>query len=290
MAARKGPLRAHKITQLRVSQLGHGRFQPRRAIDGIALQRLAESIKSEGVLQPLFVRKVAFGRFEIIAGERRWLAAKLAGLTRVPALIGNVSDGTALLIGLVENLHREDLNPIDQAFAVRYLVEEFSMTHEEIADAVGRSRVSVTNLLRLLELPAAVKTMVAEGTLDIGHAKALLSLPEDQQLLAAQHVAAENLSVRKVERMVREWPLDRTPIQAPPSKRSGSAQLDSPVRLHARLKQQLGRGVGVQRHRSGHWRLNVTFSDLQELHRTLKAIDDLVEESLQQPEAEQPAR
>jgi len=269
MAARKGPLRAVKLMSLRMGQLEQGRFQPRRAIDGVGLQKLAESVRSEGVLQPIFVRKAGYGRFEIVAGERRWLAAKLAGLDRVPAVVGKVSDAAALLIALVENLHREELNPIDQALAIRALTERFSMTHEEIATAIGRSRATVTNLSRLAELPEAVKEMIADGKLEMGHARALLALPEDERLAAAERVVGKGLSVRAVERMAREAPAE-PPQEARPD---GN-------RLASWLREKLGRGRGcaVRRKPSGRWHLNVDFSDLAELEQTLGKIDRLVRE------------
>jgi ParB family chromosome partitioning protein len=153
--------RIGKLKSLPVHRLERGEQQPRRAIDGIALKKLAESILTEGVIQPIFVRKARRGKFEIVAGERRWHAAKMAGLKSVPTVVGDVSDEAALAIALIENLHREDLNPIDQALAMQRLTDDFGMTHRQIADMIGKSRAAVTNLLRLLELPVDVQRLVS---------------------------------------------------------------------------------------------------------------------------------
>lgn len=271
MAEQKEPAKADKLRSLPVNQLQRGRFQPRQAIDGIALKKLAESVLSEGVVQPLFVRRVSRGKFEIVAGERRWHAAKMAGLKKVPTVVRDVSDKTALSISLVENLHREDLNPMDQAYAVQQLVETFSMTHQQVADAVGRSRATITNLLRLLELPAGVRTMLAEGKLDVGHARTLLSLPPDQRQSAAEQAVASRMSVRDVERMVKH---SAAPQSRPaPQEREPDA---GPVRLQQRLKERVGTGTRIRRQKNG-WSLNVAFSDLEELHDLLETIDELLE-------------
>jgi ParB family chromosome partitioning protein len=172
-------------------------------IDGQGLTRLAESIRAEGVIQPIFVRKKGHGRFEIVAGERRWHAAKIAGLRQIPTVVGNVSDEAALAIALIENLHREDLNAIDQAQAMQRLVNDFGMTHQKVAETIGRSRAAVSNLIRLLELPEAVRNMVAGGELDVGHARALLALPSGEREAMAAHVAERRLSVRDVEAIVK---------------------------------------------------------------------------------------
>jgi ParB family transcriptional regulator, chromosome partitioning protein len=192
-----------RLKSLSVNWLERGSLQPRRIIDGAALKRLADSIKAEGVIQPIFVRKKQRGKFEIIAGERRWHAAKIAGLTEIPSVIRNVSDESALAIALIENLHREDLNPIDQATAIDRLIHEFGMTHQQVADTIGRSRAAVSNLLRLLELPKDVQDMVEGGELDMGHARALLALPEGEQQVIARDVAARHLTVRAVEAMAK---------------------------------------------------------------------------------------
>ena len=203
MIARHASRTGGKLKVLPLEWLERGRLQPRRIIDGAALKRLAESIRLQGVIQPIFVRKKRRGKFEIIAGERRWHAAKIAGLTQIPSVVSNVSDQAALAIALIENLHREDLNPIDQAVAIRRLTEEFGMTHKEIGECIGRSRTAVSNLLRLLELPVAVQDMVADGALEMGHARALLALPEADRESRAKFVAERHLTVRAVEAMAK---------------------------------------------------------------------------------------
>ena len=203
-----------RLKSLSVDWLERGRLQPRRIIDGKGLSRLADSIRAEGVIQPIFVRKKRHGKFEIIAGERRWHAARIAGLTEIPSVIKNVSDESALAIALIENLHREDLSPIDQAAAIDRLIREFGMTHQQVADTIGRSRAAVTNLLRLLELPQGVQTMVEDGEIDMGHARALLAFPESERQSVARDVAARHLTVRAVEAMAKRARASKDPNAA----------------------------------------------------------------------------
>ena len=193
---------AASLRELRLDDLVPGRFQPRTQMDEGALYELAESIKSQGVMQPVLVRALDDGRFEIIAGERRTRAARLAGLDTVPALIKEVDDRAALAMALIENLQREDLNPLEEARGIARLIEEFGHTHEQAGQAVGRSRTATSNLLRLLNLADAVQTMLLAGDLDMGHARALLALDKVQQVQTAQHILAKRLSVREAERLV----------------------------------------------------------------------------------------
>ncbi|HXF65840.1 MAG TPA: ParB/RepB/Spo0J family partition protein, partial [Burkholderiales bacterium] len=202
LGAEEGPRGAEALTMLPVDALQPGRMQPRQRMDPEALAGLAESIKAQGVIEPILVRPAADGRYEIIAGERRWRAARLAGLASVPALVREVPDRSALAIALIENIQREDLNPLEQAAGVKRLIEEFGMTHAQAAEALGRSRAGVTNLLRLLELAPPVQELVREGRLDMGHARALLALPALRQIELAREAAARQLSVRQVERRV----------------------------------------------------------------------------------------
>jgi ParB family chromosome partitioning protein len=262
----KRPRRADKLKNVSVDRLERSRLRPRRAIDGLALKKLAESVQSEGIIQPLLVRKLSRGRFEIVAGERRWHAARMAGLKRVPTIVRNVSDIAAFALALVENLHREDLNPIDQALAAQQLVESLSMTHQEIADMVGRSRVSVTNLLRLLELPNQVQTMLAEGKLDLGHARALLALPEGARVAAAEQAVTGHMSVRAVEQLASSQEVRRAPRQiAEPS----SAWL-------GRHFSRAGRGIRLRTRRDRGWCLNISFEDLDQLQCALETLADIV--------------
>jgi len=191
------------IQELPVELLQRGRFQPRGRMDEEALEELASSIRKQGVLQPVVVRKLDSGDYEIIAGERRWRAAQLAGLERVPVVVRDLSDEDAMVIGLIENLQREDLNPVEEARGMQRLIDEFSMTHQQVADSVGRSRVAVSNLLRLLSLEQEVMTMLEEGLLDMGHARALLSLEAAQQGKAARQISEAGMSVRQAEQLVR---------------------------------------------------------------------------------------
>ena len=187
---------------LKLSQLQPGKYQPRTRMDEGSLYELAESIKSQGVLQPVLVRLVAVGRYEIIAGERRVRAANLAGLAEVPVLVREVADEAAAVKALIENMQREDLNPLEEAQGLKRLIDEFKLTHEQAAQAVGRSRSAASNLLRLLNLAAPVQQMLMAGDLEMGHARALLALDAAQQILAANQVAAKKLSVREAEKLV----------------------------------------------------------------------------------------
>jgi ParB family chromosome partitioning protein len=190
------------LASLAIDALQPGRYQPRARIAQDSLAELAESIRVQGVMQPILARPIGAGRYEIVAGERRWRAARMAGLTTVPALVRDVPDRHALAIALIENLQREDLNPLDEATGIKRLTEEFGMTHAEAADAVGRSRAAITNALRLLELAPPVQELLREGKLDMGHARALLALPALKQIEIAREAVARQLSVRQVEQRV----------------------------------------------------------------------------------------
>jgi ParB family chromosome partitioning protein len=190
------------VNTLPVTALQPGKYQPRTRMDQEALNSLAASIKAQGIMQPILVRPIGDGKHEIIAGERRWRAARIAGLSSVPVLVRNVPDQQALAVALIENIQREDLNALEEAAGIDRLIREFSLTHQAVADAVGKSRTTVTNLLRLLDLPPPVRELLAQGQLEMGHARALLVLPADQQIALAREAAAEGWSVREVERRV----------------------------------------------------------------------------------------
>jgi len=196
------PADASRPSVLKLSQLRAGKYQPRTRMDEGSLYELAESIKSQGVMQPILVRPVGASGYEIIAGERRFRAAKLAGLDEVPVLVKDVPDETAAVMALIENIQREDLNPLEEAQGLQRLVTEFKLTHEQAAQAVGRSRSAASNLLRLLNLTAPVQQMLVAGDLDMGHARALLSLEAAQQILCASEITAKKLSVRDAEKLV----------------------------------------------------------------------------------------
>jgi len=193
----------HNLKVLSVDALQRGKFQPRDDIDPDTLNELANSITSQGVIQPLVVRKVTYDKYEIIAGERRWRAAKIAGLSEVPAIVREIDDQVALAIGLIENIQRESLTPLEEARALQKLIEDFKMTHEEISHVVGRSRSAVSNLIRLLQLNGEVKQLLGSGKIEMGHARALLPLKEDQQLEVANQVIQRSLSVRQTEELVK---------------------------------------------------------------------------------------
>ncbi|RUM78360.1 MAG: chromosome partitioning protein ParB, partial [Candidatus Thioglobus sp.] len=193
----------HNLKVLSVNALQRGKFQPRDDIDPDTLNELAESITSQGIIQPLVVRKVTYDKYEIIAGERRWRAAKIAGLDEIPVIVREIDDQVALAIGLIENIQRESLTPLEEARALQKLIEDFKMTHEEISHVVGRSRSAVSNLIRLLQLNESVKQLLGSGKIEMGHARALLPLNEDQQLDVANQVIQRSLSVRQTEELVK---------------------------------------------------------------------------------------
>ncbi|MBU1214451.1 MAG: ParB/RepB/Spo0J family partition protein [Gammaproteobacteria bacterium] len=192
------------LRDLNVNQLKPGKYQPRSHMDEESLKELAASIKSQGIMQPILVRELPNSSYEIIAGERRWRAAQLAGLTQVPVLVRVVPDNAALAMALIENIQRENLNPLEEAVGIQRLIDEFQMTHQEAADAVGRSRSAASNLLRLLKLPVEVQGMLMESKLDMGHARALLSLEPAQQIMLANKIVLEGLSVREAEALVQK--------------------------------------------------------------------------------------
>jgi ParB family chromosome partitioning protein len=196
------PRAEDRLRDIGIDELQSGKYQPRSQMEHTALAELAESIKSQGVMQPILVRTVSPGRYEIVAGERRWRAARMAGLKTVPALIKEIPDQQALAAALIENIQREDLNPLEEAIGIQRLTQEFGLTHQAIADTLGRSRAAVSNLLRLLELAPPVRELLAEGRLDMGHARALLALPVARQIELAREAAQQSLSVREVEQRV----------------------------------------------------------------------------------------
>ena len=248
------------LAQLAVASLQPGKYQPRTRMDEASLEQLAQSIRSRGILQPIVVRPVSDGRFEILAGERRWRAARLAGLERVPALIREVTDEAALGIGLIENIQREDLNPIEEATGLERLIAEFKLTHEEAATAVGRSRSAVTNLLRLLELAKPVQDMVLDGKIDMGHARALLALAKARQVELAGRIAAQGLSVREAERLAQHA------LAAPRTGRPATARLDTDTRrLQEELSESVGASVSIKPRRGGRGSVVIGYGSLEQL-------------------------
>lgn len=256
------------IARLPVTSMAPGQYQPRRDFDDESLQSLAESIKSQGILQPIVVRKLASGNHEIIAGERRWRAAQLADLKEVPVIVKELSDEHALAIGLIENIQRENLNALEEAIALQRLVDEFQLTHQEVAQSVGRSRATVSNMLRILSLNPDVKTLLEHGDLELGHAKAILALSGQKQSAIARVVVAKGLSVRETEKLVKQT---LNPVVQPAKEK---VTLDPDIlRLQKRLTDRLGAEVSIQVHNKGKGKLVINYNSLDELDGILAHIE-----------------
>ena len=253
------------LMTLPVGRIRPGKYQPRTTLDQQALAELAASIRSQGLMQPLLVRPVDRDRYELIAGERRWRAAQMAGLEHVPALVREIPDDAALAMSLIENIQRENLNPMEEAAGVQRLVDEFKMTHEQAADSVGRSRSATTNLLRLLKLARPVQEMLMEGALEMGHARALLPLDAARQIEAGNRVAAKGLSVRDTEALVQTWL--RGPV--PRRKKRGDRDL---ARLEEEASEHLGTTVEIRAGRKGTGKVVVHYSSLDHLDQLLKKL------------------
>ena len=261
LGAEETPPRAagDTLAKLKIEQLQPGRYQPRSHMDAASLDDLAASIKAQGLMQPILVRPVDGGRHEIIAGERRWRAARMAGLAEVPVLVRNVGDNAALAMALIENIQRENLNPLEEATGIRRLIDEFGMTHEAAAQSIGRSRSAVSNLLRLLGLSAPVRELLERGGIEMGHARALLALTGMQQVDAARRVAAKGLSVRETEQLVARL-LKGGGRKAPPARDRDVA------RLEEELAQRLGTTVAIKpAGRKGGGKLVITYRNLDQL-------------------------
>ena len=260
------PAILNSLQHLPLVQLQRGRYQPRRDMNPTALQELAESIKAQGIMQPIVVRVLSDDRYEIIAGERRWRAAQMAGLDTIPAIIREINDDTAIAMALIENIQREDLNPMEQATAMHSFVEQFAFTHQQIAEAVGKARATVTNLLRLMSLPREVKTLLEHGDLEMGHARALLSLPEPQQIDSARLIVAKGLSVRQAEALVRS-------LLAANDKPVDDKKVDPNVaQLQQRLADTLGAAVQIDYNKKGQGRLVIRYNSFEELDGILAHI------------------
>lgn len=256
-----------ELKSLPVEFLQRGRYQPRRDMDPAALQELADSIKAQGVMQPIVARPIGENKYEIIAGERRWRATQLAGIDSIPVIVRSIPDETAIAMALIENLQRENLNPMEEAVALQRFADEFQFTHQQIADAVGKSRATVTNMLRLMALNAEAKTMLERGDLEMGHAKALLGLPENMQGRAAKAVVAKSLSVRQTEAMV------RTLLAQKDQPELADKTLDPNVRkLQDEIGERLGAPVQIEYNARGKGRLIISYSSLDELDGILMHI------------------
>jgi ParB family chromosome partitioning protein len=259
------------LRALPVDAIAPGKYQPRKQWDQDKLEELAESIRAQGVIQPIVVRELPDRTFEIIAGERRWRASRLAGLAEIPAVVRRADDRTVVAMALIENIQREDLNPLEEAQALQRLIDEFDLTHAQAADAVGRSRAAVSNLLRLLEMPKEIRTLVETRALEMGHARALLTLPPQAAIALARQAADNGWSVREVEHRVQQLASGKLP----PAKRARAApprpQADIAT-LERELSEALGTTVNVLHGRGGRGRLVIHYSDLESLDGVLEKL------------------
>jgi ParB family transcriptional regulator, chromosome partitioning protein len=256
---------AERLRMIALERLAPSAFQPRKEIDPGRLQELADSISAQGVVQPIVAREVEGGRFEIIAGERRWRAAQMAGLTEIPVIVRKVSDQAALAIALIENIQREDLNAMEEAEALKRLLDEYRMTHQQLADAVGKSRATITNLLRLNELHPEVKTLLMSGAIEMGHARALLGLELTQQHATARRIVERQLTVRATETLVqalREGVITADPVRFPVH--------DPDIRrLEDDMSSQIGARVVIRHGKKGSGQIIIKYSSLDELDGVL---------------------
>ena len=256
-----------------IDLIERGRFQPRTHFDAEALKSLSDSIRAQGVVQPIVVRPLSKGRYELVAGERRWRAAQAAGLGEIPAVVRELADEAALAIALIENIQREELNPLEEARALRRLVDEFDMTHQAAADAVGRSRASISNALRLLDLAPTVAEMLESGALEMGHARALLTLEPQVQKSAAERIVARRLTVRQAEALVRSL---LSPPQVPARANTTDPDIE---RLEERLSAHLGTQVKVAHRANGQGQVTISYHSLDELDGVLSRIGASEDES-----------
>ena len=263
------PKNEGSLQTLSISDLKPGKYQPRSIMQEEALHALSQSILKQGVMQPIIVRPIGNNQYEIIAGERRWRAAKLANLNEVPVIIKNIPDESALAMALIENIQREDLNPLEEAVGIKRLIDEFNMTHEEAADAVGKSRVTVSNLLRLLTLTKPVQDRLLTGKIDMGHARALIGLEGSQQIMLCEEVIQKNLSVREVEALVKN--LQNGYKKDTP--KSSSKKMNADVRqLEESLAETLGASVTIDAKKNGSGTLKVHYRNLEQLDEILHKI------------------
>lgn len=257
-----------QLQQLPIEQLQRGKYQPRRDMRQEALEELANSIKAQGVMQPIVVRAIGHQKYEIVAGERRWRATQLAGLDTIPAIVRDIDDNAAIAMALIENIQREDLNPIEEAFALQRLQDEFALTQQQVADAVGKSRATVANLLRLLNLNDEVKKLLASGEVEMGHARALLALESLQQARTAKEVVRRGLSVRQTEGLVRQLAKNETS-----SRKQKTSKADPNInKLQHQLSEKLGAAVTIDHASSGKGKILITYNSLDELDGILKHI------------------
>ncbi|SFE90098.1 ParB/RepB/Spo0J family partition protein [Nitrosomonas sp. Nm166] len=252
------------LQNLEISKLQPGKYQPRTNMDPIALTELSESIKAQGVMQPILVRPVNTDQYEIIAGERRWRAAQLAGLAEVPALIREVADESALAMSLIENIQRENLNPLEQAMGIQRLINEFGMTHQTAGEALGNSRSTISNLLRLLNLSAPVQELMMQGKIEMGHGRAILSLAPAQQIKMANLIVQKQLSVRETEKLVNQ-------IEHPVARKINKPDRDL-LRLQEDVSERLGAQVAIKPKKNGQGNIVIYYTSLDQLDDILSKL------------------
>jgi ParB family chromosome partitioning protein len=255
-----------ELTDLAIGQLQPGVYQPRKDMAPEALEELAASIQSQGIIQPIVVRQVESGQFEIIAGERRWRAARQAGLKRVPCLVKKVEDRAAIAIALIENIQREDLNVIEEAQALERLQDEFTLTHQQVAEVIGKSRTTVSNLLRLNQLESDVKSLVADKLLEMGHARALLALQGEQQVEVAQQVAKKQMTVRQTEQLVKK-------CLAPQNEQKGQQEDTEAEQMSHKLSQLLDAKVSLTRSANGKAKLTISIDEPHKLDQLIAKLE-----------------
>jgi ParB family chromosome partitioning protein len=257
-----------QLQQIPIEQLQRGKYQPRRDMRQESLEELANSIKAQGVMQPITVRAIGHQKYEIVAGERRWRATQLAGLDTIPAIVRDIDDNAAIAMALIENIQREDLNPMEEAVALQRLQDEFALTQQQVAEAVGKSRAAVANLLRLLNLNEEVKKLLIHGDLEMGHARALLALDSTQQARTAKEVARRGLSVRQTEGLVRQLCKSETSARKIPATKA-----DPNInKLQHQLSEKLGAAVTIDHASTGKGKIQIAYNSLDELDGILKHI------------------
>lgn len=252
------------LQSLEIAKLQPGKYQPRTNMDQVALAELAESIKAQGVMQPILVRPISADQYEIIAGERRWRAARLAGLSEVPALIRKVADESALAMSLIENIQRENLNPLEEAMGIQRLINEFGMTHQTAGEALGNSRSTISNLLRLLNLSAPVQELMMQGKIDMGHGRALLSLAPVQQIKIANVIVQKQLSVRETEKIVNQ-------IEHPVLKKVKKPDRDL-LRIQEEVSERLGAQIAIKPKQNGQGNIVIHYTSLDQLDDILSKL------------------
>ena len=266
LGSEKKPAQGAMLDELPIEWIKPGKFQPRKTFNEQALKDLAASIRNQGLVQPIVVREIGPSTYEIIAGERRWRAAQKAEMIKIPAIIKQVDDKSVVAMSLIENVQREDLNPIEQAQALQRLVEDFDLTHQQVADAVGKSRVAVTNYLRLNNLGSNVQAMLATGSIEMGHARALLGLPDSDQETFARNIVQQHMTVREVERAIQK-------AKKPPLNKA--AKSSDTRHLETKLSAKIGQPVGIQHTKKGSGKLIISYNDLDELDGILRHFGDL---------------